>query len=182
MLVIAKSIPNLNMAPEQAFGIVSSLAAITGLSLAIIVGRKKSLPRPLTLMTFSSFVGALIVIGFSTTTDIVVIASFWAFFGAVQVFVMIPFQLLMQETVPDVIRGKIIALFNLIFSTAQILGMGLGGVIGDAISIPTTFLLSGIFAIICISILAYFLFTHNIDSDVSDRIKQLEALNTNLVD
>lgn len=179
MIPFLESIPNLGLEPETAFGTISSIAALVGLTLAIIVGRRKKLPRPLTLMTISSFVGSLIVLGIASTTDIFVITSFWALFGAVQVFIMIPFQLIMQETIPDLIRGKIISMFNLIFSTAQIIGMGLGGIFGELFDITSTFIISGVFAMLIIFILAYNLITKNIDAEIDIRIKELEDIDAN---
>ena len=57
---------------------------------------------------------------------------------------MIPFQTLAQETIPDILRGKVFSLFNLVITSAQIIGMAVGGFLADSIGIRTTFLFSGL--------------------------------------
>ncbi len=129
---------------EEAFGVMNSLAAITGLTIAIILGRKNKLSLPLTLMSFASVLAGIMMIGFSTASNVYILAFYWMFFGMLEVMAMIPFQTLAQETIPDILRGKVFALFNLVITSAQIIGMAAGGFLADSIGIRTTFLFSGL--------------------------------------
>jgi len=128
---------------EEAFGIMSSLAAATGLTVAVILGRKNRLSWPLTLLTSACILAGIMMIGFSFAPDFYTLAFFWTFFGMLQVFAMIPFQTLAQETIPDALRGKIFSLFNLVITSTQISGMALGGFLADSFGIRTTYLING---------------------------------------
>ena len=68
---------------------------------------------------------------------------------------MIPFQTLSQETIPDLLRGKVISFFNIIITVAQILGMALGGFIAEVSTINIAFEIFGI--ILLISSILFFI-------------------------
>jgi MFS family permease len=133
-------IPNpFPITPEETYGIISGLAAFVGFIVAIIVGRKRELSRPLLLMTLAAVIGSFIMYGFSIAQDVIGLALFWLFFGMIQVFVMIPFQTLTQETIPDVLRGKLFSFFNIVFSVSRIIGMGVGGILAEFTTVRITF-------------------------------------------
>lgn len=155
--------------PEFAFGMMSSFAAVMGLIIAVIVGNRKNLPRPITLMNLACFVAAMVMFGFSIATDVYFVAICWAFFGMIQVFVMIPFQTLTQETIPDSLRGKMFSFFNILISTAQILGMAFGGILGDIIGYERTFFINGLLIIVPAAIGMLILFWKNYEQDVQIR-------------
>ncbi len=129
--------------PEEAFGIMLGLAAVSGLAAAIYLGNKKYLPKPLTLINLASLLAAVIIFGFSFSQDVYMLAFCWFFFGMLETSFMIPFQTLSQETIPDSLRGKVFSVFNLIITVAQIIGMALGGLLADGIGIKNTFFLNG---------------------------------------
>ncbi len=63
--------------------------------------------------------------------------------GVLNVQVNVPLQVMMQETVPDLYRGRVFALFGSILQLAAPLGMGLFGVLLDIIPIYYFFWFSG---------------------------------------
>ena len=141
--------------PEEAFGVMGSIAAIMGLFVSVVLGSRPHLSYPASLITLCSLIAAFIMIGFVFATDFYTLAFFWMWFGMIQVFVMIPFQTISQETIPDLLRGKVISFFNIIITVAQILGMALGGFIAELSTIHMTFMIFGL--ILLLSSIVFFI-------------------------
>ncbi|MFX0062799.1 MAG: MFS transporter [Candidatus Hermodarchaeota archaeon] len=169
----------LTMTPELVFGILSALAALMGLIMALTIGKRRDLPRPLTLMNLACFFAALIMFGFAfapgvkfytkSMEPVDILAIFWAFFGLIQVFVMIPYQTLAQETVPDALRGKLFSFFNIVITVAQISGMAMGGILSEITDIPTTCFFGGLVIIVASIIGFLVLIWKNYEKDVKER-------------
>ncbi|MFX1512279.1 MAG: MFS transporter [Promethearchaeota archaeon] len=157
--------------PEEAFGFMLSFASVTGFSAAIYLGRRQQLPKPLTLINLASLLAAIIIFGFSYSQDVYMLAFCWLFFGMLETSFMIPFQVLSQETIPDSLRGKVFSVFNLIITVAQILGMGLGGLLADTIGIRLTLFINA--SIIAIASIVGFiiLIMKKFEKDVENRRK-----------
>lgn len=165
--------------PEIAYGVMSGLAAVTGLTMAIFIGNRRDLPRPLALMNLACFFAALIMFGFAFAPNVKfyiefmeplgILAIFWALFGLIQVFVMIPYQTLAQETIPDALRGKMFSFFNIIITIAQISGMAIGGILSEITDIPTTCFFGGLVITIASIIGFVVLIWKNYEKDVQAR-------------
>ncbi|MHA2362406.1 MAG: MFS transporter [Candidatus Hodarchaeales archaeon] len=175
MIPFLNEFTNIPVAPEEAFGIMGSLAALMGLIVALIVGRKRQLFRPLTLISISTVIASGVMLGFSTAPNIYALAFFWMFFGMIQVFVMIPFQTLAQETIPDKMRGKIFSFFNLIITSSQILGMAFGGIVAELTNIRVTFLILGIMMSVLSVLFLIILFMKNYENEVQNRRNAFQA-------
>jgi len=80
----------------------------------------------LVLASFTSFgvaVGALVCYGVGTSTGNVV------------------YNTTLQTTVPDEVRGRVFAFYDVLWSTARLASIGLGGVLADAIGITAVYYL-----------------------------------------
>jgi len=130
---------------ELVFGIMTSASAAVGMVFAYLLSRKKRVNKPIRLITFSSLVAGIMLIGFAIAQDLYVLSLAWIGFGTIEVSVMIPMQTLAQETVPDKLRGKIFSFINLSVTISQIIGMGLVSLMASSfIGIRGSFLVNGL--------------------------------------
>jgi MFS family permease len=82
----------------------------------------------LVLAAFSSFglaLGALAVYGVGTSTG------------------HVTYQTVLQTTVPDRIRGRVFALYDMVWQSARLVSIGAGGLAADALGIRAVYLLGG---------------------------------------
>jgi MFS family permease len=82
----------------------------------------------LVLAAFSSFglaLGALAVYGVGTSTG------------------HVTYQTVLQTTVPDRFRGRVFALYDMVWQSARLVSIGLGGVAAEALGIRAVYLLGG---------------------------------------
>ena len=134
---------------ELVFGIMSSLSALVGIIIAILLSRKKRLEKPISLITVTLLLAGILLIGFGFAENLIMLALTWIGFGAIEVFIAIPLQTLAQETVPDELRGKIFSFLNLSMTVFQILGMGIISVIASSsIGIRGSLKVNGIILIV----------------------------------
>lgn len=74
--------------------------------------------------------GSLVAYGVSTSTG------------------MIAYQSTLQTEVPDRIRGRVFALFDVLWNAARLVSLGAGGLLADAIGIRSVYLLGGLLLLI----------------------------------
>ena len=130
---------------EFIFGLMTSFSAVVGLSIAFILSRKAQIPKPVTLISITTVLAGIILIIFGAAPNLWIVGMAWIGFGAIEVFIGIPLQTITQETVPDVLRGKIFSFINLSITVSQIIGMGIVSVIASTvIGIRGSLILSGI--------------------------------------
>ncbi|MFX1508250.1 MAG: MFS transporter, partial [Promethearchaeota archaeon] len=130
---------------EFVFGLMTSFSAMVGLSIAFILSRKAQISKPVTLISVTTVLAGTILIIFGAAPNLWVVGMAWIGFGAIEVFIGIPLQTIAQETVPDVLRGKIFSFINLSITVSQIIGMGIVSVIASTvIGIRGSLILSGI--------------------------------------
>ncbi|MHA1168227.1 MAG: MFS transporter [Candidatus Hodarchaeales archaeon] len=161
---------------EMYFGIISGMSALVGLVFAIIISKKKELSRPLKIMTSTLILVAFILFTFSLAKDLLTVALIWTSFGMVQVFIGIPLQTLTQLTVPDHLRGKIFSFLNLSISTAQILGMGMVGVLATFLGIRPSFLVNSFLLLFSAFVCLVFLRKRDYDSEIIRKRKELGTM------
>ncbi|MHA1973059.1 MAG: MFS transporter [Candidatus Hodarchaeales archaeon] len=129
---------------ELVFGLMTAASAGVGMVFAFLLSRKKRIGKPIRLITFSSIVAGIILLGFSVAQDFYILTLAWVGFGTIEVSVMIPMQTLAQETVPDKLRGKIFSFINLSVTISQIFGMGLVSLMASSfIGIRGSFFVNG---------------------------------------
>jgi DHA3 family macrolide efflux protein-like MFS transporter len=130
---------------EFIFGLMTSFSAMVGLSIAFNLSRKAQISNPVTLISVTTVLAGIILIIFGAAPNLLVVGMAWIGFGAIEVFIGIPLQTMTQETVPDVLRGKIFSFINLSITVSQIIGMGIISVIASTdIGIRGSLILSGI--------------------------------------
>jgi MFS family permease len=129
---------------ELVFGLMSSMSAAVGILFALYLAKKKSISKPVTLMTFSLVLAGIILMGFGVATELWMLALAWTGFGAIEVAIAIPLQTITQETVPDKLRGKVFSFINLAMTFSQIMGMGLVSILAASLlGLRGTFVLNG---------------------------------------
>ena len=67
-------------------------------------------------------------IGLVLAFDLVTAMLSWAIIGAVDVVLIIPLTVLMQEHVEDELRGRVFSLLSVTFTALQVVGMAIGGI------------------------------------------------------
>jgi MFS family permease len=87
-----------------------------------------------------------------------------------------PYQTLVQTSVPDYIRGKILSFFALIFSSTQIIGMAAIGILAEFVGIRQTLFLSGFIITIPVVLMFLILFLLNLEDEVKERKTMLLEL------
>ncbi len=133
---------------ELIFGIMTAISAGVGMTFALFLARKKTLTRPITLITFSLFLAGFMLIGFGLAPDLVILTLFWISFGTIEVAIGIPLQTITQETVPDHLRGKVFSFINLSISFFQIIGMGIVSILALFLTIRGTFIFNGLLMVV----------------------------------
>ncbi|MFX0125684.1 MAG: MFS transporter [Candidatus Hodarchaeota archaeon] len=130
---------------EFIFGLMTSFSAMVGLSIAFILSRRAQISKPVTLITVTTVLAGIILMIFGAAPNLWIVGMAWIGFGAIEVFIGIPLQTIAQETVPDVLRGKIFSFINLSITVSQIIGMGIISVIASTfIGIRGSLILNGI--------------------------------------
>jgi len=133
---------------ELIFGIMSAMSAGVGMIFALLLARKKTIAKPITLITYSLIMAGLVLIGFGMAPNIVILALAWIGFGIIEVSIGIPMQTIAQETVPDHLRGKVFSFINLSISFSQIIGMGIVSILAVFLTIRGTFIINGLLMVI----------------------------------
>ena len=57
---------------------------------------------------------------------------------------MIAYQSTLQTTVPAEVRGRALALYDVLWNSGRLVSLGLGGLLADAVSIQAVYLLGGV--------------------------------------
>ncbi len=55
----------------------------------------------------------------------------------------VTYQTLLQTTVPDAVRGRVFALYDVVWQSARLVSIGLGGVLADTLGVRAVYLLGG---------------------------------------
>ena len=130
---------------EFIFGLMTSFSAMVGVTIAFILSRRAQISNPVTLISITTALAGIILIIFGAAPNLWIVGMAWIGFGAIEVFIGIPLQTITQETVPDVLRGKIFSFINLSITVSQIIGMGIVSVVASTIiGIRGSLILSGI--------------------------------------
>lgn len=113
---------------EIQFGIVLSAGAATGTIVALVMGKRRRLPKPLYIVALAGLVAGVAVLGLAAADGFLSVLMWWALIGSVDVMLNIPLGVLMQELVVDNFRGRVFALLNVVFTAVQVVGMAIGGI------------------------------------------------------
>lgn len=110
---------------EFIYGLITAISSLVGLISALFLSKKNELKKPLSTITITLILAGFMLIGFGVASNLLWLGIFWLGFGTIEVIVAIPLQTLLQETVPDNLRGKIFSFLNISITIGQILGMGI---------------------------------------------------------
>lgn len=114
-------------------GLVLSAGAASGAITAIYFSKKKSIDKPLYLVSFAGLLAGVAVFALILAFDLITVMLSWTMIGAVDVVLNIPLTVLMQELVEDDLRGRVFALLNVAFTAIQVMGMGIGGLWAESV-------------------------------------------------
>jgi MFS family permease len=139
---------------EIEFGIMLSGGAATGIVLAVLLGHMKRIPRALYMIAAAGLLAGLATIFFAIGTGFTYILLSWCVIGSMDVLLNIPLSTIMQELVDDKFRGRVFSLLNLVFTSFQVVGMGLGGVWAEVVASSVVPLLAGGIGFVAVSLIA----------------------------
>lgn len=134
--------------PERYFGYI---LAVAGVGMAIgagIVGRYGGLWNRNRVV----FVGFLIMgwqlVSLAHASSLAVTMVLAVFTGVGAALVAVPLQALLQETVPESLRGKVFGVQNMLINLASTVPMALAGVLADALGVRWVVFLTGILVLV----------------------------------
>ncbi len=162
---------------EFIFGLMTSFSAVVGLTIAVFLSRKTQISNPVTLISVTTVLAGIILIIFGAAPNLWIVGMAWIGFGAIEVFIGIPLQTIAQETVPDMLRGKIFSFINLSITVSQIIGMGIVSVIASTvIGVRGSLILSGVVLCVFFVIGIIVLKRMQLEVLVAQRRKELQQL------
>jgi predicted MFS family arabinose efflux permease len=85
------------------------------------------------LAAFSSFVVAaasLVAYGVGTSTG------------------MVTYNTVLQQIVPDILRGRVFAFYDVVWQTGRLISVGVGGVLADTLGVQAVYVLGGVLLLI----------------------------------
>lgn len=161
---------------EFVFGLMSAASAAVGITVALLLSKKRELNSPITLIHWTMFSAGAILIIFGNAPNLLIVGLAWIGFGTIEVSIGIPLQTIAQETVPDELRGKIFSFLNLAMTLSQIIGMGIISALASFwLGIRGSFMLSGSI-LLGFFILGYiWLKQKNLEKLVRDRRKEFQT-------
>jgi len=128
------------------------------------------------MITFSAVLAGIMLLGFSLSPNIFILAIFWIGFGTIEVSISVPLQTITQETVPDNLRGKIFSFINLSITFSQIVGMGVVSIFASSfLKLRGSLLLNGVILLL-FSLLGYYVM-HKFHLEDLTEVKRLEYYN-----
>jgi DHA3 family macrolide efflux protein-like MFS transporter len=133
--------------PPSAIGYMMSAFAIGmlvgGAALAVF-GKRVSYVRSIVVgsIGFSVF-----FIAMALATSLPAVFAILAGMGVCEAALSVAVPTLLQETVPDALRGRVFSVQNVVLVTMMVLGMGLAGAAADLMSVQTVFLIGGLLAL-----------------------------------
>ncbi|WP_455463214.1 MFS transporter [Candidatus Hodarchaeum mangrovi] len=158
------------------YGLMIALSAAVGMLFAFYLSRKKHISRPIQMITFSAVLAGIMLLGFSLSPNIFILAIFWIGFGTIEVSISVPLQTITQETVPDNLRGKIFSFINLSITFSQIIGMGVVSIFASSfLKLRGSLLLNGVILLL-FSLLGYYVM-HKFHLEDLTEVKRLEYYN-----
>ena len=140
------------------YGLMIALSAAVGMIFAFYLSHTKNISRPIRMITFSTVLAGIMLIGFSLSPNIFILVIFWIGFGTIEVSISVPLQTITQETVPDSFRGKIFSFINLSITFSQIIGMGIVSIFASSfLKLRGSLLLNGVILLLFSSLGYYFM-------------------------
>ncbi|MFW9786731.1 MAG: MFS transporter [Candidatus Thorarchaeota archaeon] len=136
-------------------GLVLSAGAASGATAAVYFSRKREIDRPLYLVVFAEFLAGIAILGLVLAFDFVTVMLPWAIIGAVDVVLIIPLNVLMQELVEDELRGRVFSLLSLVFTALQVVGMTIGGVWAETVAATGPPMTSAALVLVLVSLLGF---------------------------
>ncbi|MBC7541520.1 MAG: MFS transporter [Candidatus Sericytochromatia bacterium] len=134
--------------PERYFGYI---LAFSGVGMAVgagIVGRFGALWNRDKVVFIGFLVMGWQLVGLSHANSLVVTMILAGTTGVGAAFVAVPLQALLQETVPESLRGKVFGVQNMLINLASTIPMAMAGVLGDALGVRWVVYLTGILVLI----------------------------------
>jgi MFS family permease len=61
---------------------------------------------------------------------------------------MVAYQSTLQTVVPAEVRGRVFALYDVLWNAARLASLGLGGLLADAVSIRAVYVLGGVLLLV----------------------------------
>ena len=164
---------------EMISGVLLSAASFTGVIGGIVLGSRKKLGRPLSIMLFSVF---LVGLSLSLFGLIGLFEAPWIFvlfvmmiFGVIRVTIGIPALTIVQQITYDHLRGKVFSVMYIIVTVGSMAGMMIAGIAAEIFEMWAVFLPFGLLTIIFSILALTILFVFRLDARVAQENKFQET-------
>ncbi len=124
-------------------GWLASAQGVGGLAGALLVGRLGSLLPPSRLIAGGSVVTGLLIAGIAHSRSLWLTLPLVALVGLPAMVGFVPVHTLLQQGVADRYRGRVFGAFNTTNALMTLLGLGLGGALGDLLGPVILLVLAG---------------------------------------
>jgi len=120
---------------EFYFSLILSGTSVSGIIVALILGQKSTIKRPLFLITLAMITAGVVeaLLAFIATGDFLSALLLMSAIGGVNIAISVPNNAIMQEIIADKMRGKIFSFQSVMTNSAQLIGMAIAGVWAESI-------------------------------------------------
>ena len=125
-------------------GWLLSAQAIGGLLGSLLVGRVGARVAPARLIAFAGVVDGLAIVAIANAPSLPVAMALIALAGLPAVGLFVSINALLQGAADDRFRGRVFGAFGTITALAQLVGMGLGGALGDRLGVVPMISVDGV--------------------------------------
>ena len=148
VLMVGQGLINVLIVPFVE-GVLHGSAAIWGWAItaqgvgsligALLIGQVAKLLKPIYLIFFPLVIGGVVILLIANIPIIAVMLSLIAFIGLFIVGCFVLIQTLLQQSVVDAYRGRVLGAFNTVISVAMMFGLIVASTLGDKIGIVPLF-------------------------------------------
>ncbi len=120
---------------EFYFSLILSGTSVSGIFVALVLGQKSSIKRPLFLITAAMITAGVVeaLLALVSSGDFLSALLLMSVIGGVNIAAGVPNNAIMQEIIEDKMRGKVFSFQSVMINTAQLTGMAIAGVWAETI-------------------------------------------------
>jgi DHA3 family macrolide efflux protein-like MFS transporter len=163
-------------------GLVLSAGAASGAAAAVYFSRKQKIDQPLYLIVLAELLAGIAIFGLVLAFDLVTAMLSWVIIGAVDVVLIIPLTVLMQELVEDELRGRVFSLLSVTFTALQVVGMAIGGIWAETVAATGPPMTGAALVLVLVSLLGFLVVAKlNLHASLSKPVDEESDISQELV-
>jgi len=133
---------------DAEFGYLISILGVGGIVGGFLYGLIGKRVSKMQVMIYNLLIDGFVMCLLGFTSSYIIAGVIFFIFGMINTAFQIAIMTLLQEYIPDNLRGRIIGVFSLIFDPLRMLSMGIYGFFADIFSVGTLFIASGLFEVL----------------------------------